>query len=296
MLFFEFSNIVRTEESSVVWCQLNGLLNVLPSCSKCGNTMEVFPIEGSKEENFRCTKRSCMTHSSSRSNTIFHQSRMEIRVLLSILYFWCIEISITKASLILNVPLATISEWYQKMREKAEIFLSAKSDGKLGGKGYIVEIDEALISRRKFNRGRIQQSQIWIFGGTVRGKSDECFIEIVPNKTRETLLEILKRRLHPETIVSTDGWKAYENLPTLIPELCVEQLTVNHTEHFVNPENKDAHTQTIEGFWSHLKRKLRQKGQFKRSRLVKYFAEHIYRKKSPEDVFEQFINDVNEFY
>ncbi|RUS71459.1 hypothetical protein EGW08_020774 [Elysia chlorotica] len=49
-------------------------------------------------------------------------------------------------------------EWY---RQQAPI----------GGPGVVVEIDETLITRRKYNRGRLP-TQIWLFGGIERY---ECF-------------------------------------------------------------------------------------------------------------------------
>lgn len=50
----------------------------------------------------------------------------------------------------------------------------AKKEQQLGGPGIIVEIDEAKISKRKYNKGRILRGQ-WMFGGIERN-SGKVFI------------------------------------------------------------------------------------------------------------------------
>ena len=296
MKFSEFSKIVVSEENAVKWAQLNGLLNVLPQCKTCDSSMKSYSGLKGTEELFRCTKSGCMTSCTSRSGTIFNKSRLDIKTLISIIFFWSIEISSLNTSMLLSVSEGIICKWRQKIRDILDFFLAYKSDFRIGGVGKIVEIDESMFSKRKYNRGRIQQSQTWIFGGVVRGESDNCFIEIVPNRSMTTLLEIITKRIHPGTTIATDGWKAYADLEEKLPQMNFKQLKVNHSENFVNPSNHDAHTQTIEGFWSHLKRKLRQKGLCKKRRLGKHISEEVYRKKCKGNVFDQFVKDLNEFY
>ena len=42
----------------------------------------------------------------------------------------------------------------------------------IGGQGVEVEIDETLMARRKYNRGRISL-QVWVFGGIERERAKE---------------------------------------------------------------------------------------------------------------------------
>ena len=51
----------------------------------------------------------------------------------------------------------------------------------------------------------------WVIGGIDRD-SRETFFEIVEDRTAETLLPILIRNIHPETVVITDCWKSYDKL------------------------------------------------------------------------------------
>ena len=50
----------------------------------------------------------------------------------------------------------------------------------------------------------------------------------------------------------SDGWKAYHCLAEHLDLEDVLHYPVNHSKNYVNPET-GAHTQTIEGLWSHVK-------------------------------------------
>lgn len=49
------------------------------------------------------------------------------------------------------------------------------------------------------------------FGGLQRG-SKSVVLEVIPNRTTETLMEIIHRRIRPGTTIITDGWRAYNNI------------------------------------------------------------------------------------
>ena len=55
----------------------------------------------------------------------------------------------------------------------------------------------------------------------------------------------------PGSIIHTDGWKAYNNIPTLSGGYT--HMVVNHSKNFVNPLT-GAHTQNVERMWREVKR------------------------------------------
>lgn len=72
----------------------------------------------------------------------------------------------------------TVVDWSSFCRE---VSIRSKITQKLGGPGMTVEIDEAKIGKRKYNRGRLITEK-WIFGGIEHG-SGIFFILPVPEKT-----------------------------------------------------------------------------------------------------------------
>ena len=74
------------------------------------------------------------------------------------------------------------------------------------------------------------------------------FAVTVPDKTRETLLPIIKAHIAPGSIIRSDFWKAYDILP-FVPgyDYMHEPL-----KGVVSAE--EVNTNTIEGTWSAMKR------------------------------------------
>ena len=86
--------------------------------------------------------------------------------------------------------------------------------------------------------------QQWLFGGVER-ESGKFFIELVPDRRRETLERVLLRHVEPGMTVYSDEWRSYRQLA----RLGFVHRTVNHSRNFVNPDEPDVHTQTIECLW-----------------------------------------------
>jgi hypothetical protein len=108
---------------------------------------------------------------------------------------------------------ATIAKRYSDCREICMIALERKveCDGKIGGPGHVVEIDECKICRRKFNRGRIIDGS-WILGmidldGLYR-------LEICPGNKRDiqTLTALITKHVADESTIVIDFWKGYIGL------------------------------------------------------------------------------------
>jgi len=62
----------------------------------------------------------------------------------------------------------------------------------LGGSGVVVEIDEAKVGHRKYNRGRWVDG-CWVFGGFERGSGRRLAVE---NKLSQDSSVINSSRLH----------------------------------------------------------------------------------------------------
>ncbi|KAL7724276.1 hypothetical protein ACLKA6_013700 [Drosophila palustris] len=140
----------------------------------------------------------------------------------------------------------TVIDWKSYLREVYIDWSSKNSRVRIGGPDKIVEIDEAKVGKRKYNRGRVVEGQ-WVFGGIER-ESGEFFILPVECRNAETLLKIIKERVADGTTIMSDCWKAYN---CLAEEGFIHQ-TVNHSQNFVDPQTR-AHTQNIERLWGDMR-------------------------------------------
>ena len=66
-------------------------------------------------------------------------------------------------------------------------------------------------------------------------------MEIVPRRNRATLTNIWNAKLAANSVILSDEWRGYQNLPQHVPA-CILHNTVNHTYNSVGP-NTGAHTQ-----------------------------------------------------
>jgi transposase-like protein len=125
---------------------------------------------------------------------------------------------------------------------------------RLGGKSRTVEIDESLLHRRKYHRGRKKPS-VWVFGiaqrKSVTEKKSTIVLQYVKDRTKHTLLPIIKDRCLTQTTIMSDEWAAFKKL-NLIGERKFKHLSVCHNKWFKDP-NTGGCTNSIEGGWKHMR-------------------------------------------
>ena len=85
---------------------------------------------------------------------------------------------------------------------------------KLGGPGAIINIDETMLNHKiKAHRGRVPTEQIWALVIVDTSFSPSLgYVTIVPNRSKTTLLNIIKNVVREGSTIYTDEWKGYNNL------------------------------------------------------------------------------------
>jgi transposase-like protein len=159
-----------------------------------------------------------------------------------------------------------------------------------GGLTDHVEIDETLIGgRRPRSKGGIQgrsaPHKTIVFGMLER--DGDVMTRIVPNVRRNTLEPHIRENVRSKTIISTDELRSYR----FLQKAGYRHGAVNHNaEQWVDGIH---HTNTIENFWSQLKRSIRgTHTHVSRKHLSKYLGEFEYRynmRKSPEVMFARLL-------
>ena len=172
----------------------------------------------------------------------------------------------------------TVSKWVTVFQQACrQLERRWQYDHILGGPGRVVELDETCMTKRKYHEGRVMPgSQCWVFGGVERN-SDNVFAIPVPDRTSPTLLPVIEQHVAPGSQINTDAWAAYNALDNLGQATPYLHRVVNHKKNFVNPEDKNVHTQSVERFWREFKtRKHRQCG-VARTKLSLYCYEQTWR-------------------
>ena len=270
---------VQNQDDHEKFLHKHGLLPEHVECDKCKDKLDqVYPLNNPRAK-FKYFKCACSPREKIpvTKNTLLYQSKLSLPQFLVVLYGFCYrwKYSDVRREADLDGPdqpgqpgyveqlLAdsTIAKWWELLRMCVGQDMVDRSN-KIGGVGLEVEIDESLFGGVKYGRGNpFRHRQCWVLGGKCR-QTQECFLEICEGGLRngETLKEIILRRVERGTTVYTDQWKGYYGLESLGFDWDKEETTVNHSKNFINPDNKQVHTQGIESKWRQVKRQLPSSG------------------------------------
>ncbi|ORD96482.1 hypothetical protein HERIO_1597 [Hepatospora eriocheir] len=106
----------------------------------------------------------------------------------------------------------------------------------------------------------------WVFRMAEQG-SRKVKMFLVEKRDRDTLLPLLLKHVDTQSVIVSDGWKAYCGL---ILYFCGHNV-VNHSENFIDPTT-GCHTQLIECIWSHAKLKIMAN---KRGTIISLLQSHL---------------------
>ncbi|GFR04131.1 putative transposase-like protein [Trichonephila clavata] len=192
----------------------------------------------------------------------------------------------------LKINKNTVVDWYMFCREVCMIACVNES-AKLGGEGAIVEIDESLFGKMKYGRGKSVKGS-WVFGGIQR-ESRKSFFRVVANRTKKELLGVIREWILPGSTIISDCWRSYNCLS----DEGYIHLRVNHSLTFKDPET-GAHTNSIEGTWSAIKRGLKNHTAHVEGQFDSYLAEHMWRRSNEHKMidanFEDYIKAIARVY
>ena len=173
---------------------------------------------------FRCRKnvhgRRCGFYRSTRKDTFIGGTRMTIQQILTFCAYWCLLPNPRFLTLQEEVEATdkTVVDWSNFCREVCldwfrEVCLDwfYRKRCQIGGPGTIVETDESKFGWPKYNRERIVEGQ-WVFGGIQQGNARNFFVVPVENRNAETLIQLIKDWILPETTIISDCWKSYNTL------------------------------------------------------------------------------------
>ena len=188
-----------------------------------------------------------------RTNTIFDNTKIPLQKWFLALYvFSSHKKGISSHQLAKDISVTQKSAWFILHRLRYAFdhpnFKNVLKD--------TVEIDECFIGGKAINKhaskktkneqgNTMHDQQQPVLGMIERGGN--VVAVVVPNRDRDTICPIIRNTVEQESLVITDDYRGYNDL-----RFDYLRLTVNHSaKEYVNHM---AHTNTIENFWSHLKR------------------------------------------
>lgn len=249
------------------------------TCQACSTPMKLHKDRGT----FVCPKRDCRREISLKKGSFFSGHRLPCGDILLLAYFWLCKVSNTTAVTMSGNSRTAVAGFYSYFRELVSGSLD-EEDTQIGGPGIIVEVDESKFGKRKYHRGHRVEG-VWVLGGVEKTAQRKAFVVSVEDRTGRTLLDILSRHVLPGSIICTDGWAGYRDIPNT---LGMEHRVVNHSEHFTDPET-GVHTNTIEGTWNGIKMRIAARNRTRQG-IDMHLLEFIWRRKHVGNTWEAFIS------
>ncbi|CAF3574980.1 unnamed protein product [Rotaria socialis] len=276
--FREWCKLTCSTKKCIDFCQNVGLIGFTLNepCAQGHNNWKLGSCARASDEFvWRCGK--CKSTRTIRHGTFFSNSKLAIRQVLDLTYFWAES---------------TIVDWKNFSRDLCGEHFS-RHPVVIGGPGHIVEIDESAWTKRKYNRGRLVSNQ-WVFVGIDRD-TRECFAVLVDQRDAATLLPIIHQYIRAGTTIYSDQWAAYNGIANGPGPDRYNHQTVNHSVNFVDPTTS-THTQNIENLWMCMKRKKKnQMGQHV-TLLGTHLTEYMWRQRFGDRPFENLVRAIQEKY
>lgn len=222
-----------------------------PVCPHCGDIDNATKINGKSARKGLWSCISCRKQFTVMVGSIFHGSHTPIHKWLIAVYLMCSsKKGISSHQLHRTLGVTYKTAWFMSHRIR-EAMKGPEFSGQLGGADEIVEADETFWGREdgvsKAKAGWAHKLKI--FSLVERGGSVRSFH--VKRVTGETLKPILREQVNSDTRVITDDMGAYSKLNRSFDKHDV----ICHSKGEYK-RGKDIHTNTIEGYFSILKRGL----------------------------------------
>lgn len=210
-------------------------------CPQCGKNAMFHHVNGRKT--YACDF--CGYQISPTADTIFHKSPTPLTIWFYVIYLMAQTRGGISAKQIQRETGVTYKCAWRMCKEIRSMLFEELNE--LNGK---VELDESYFGgKHAGTRGRGAEGKTPVFGMAQRGGNLEA--RTVKNVRRNTILPIVAANVSKDAEVFTDEFKVYEALPAM----GYKHAIVPHAEKIY--VLSDAHTNTLEGFWSLCKNGIR---------------------------------------
>ena len=237
----QFNAQFPNNDACLDWIKAERWPSGLIPCEKCGKDRKHHRVTGRPA--YACDY--CGSMVSPMAGSIFEKSSTSLRTWFYAMYLMSATrcgISAKQIQRETGVTYKTAWRMFKQIRTLMSEDVSLE--------GEAVEMDETYIGGKKrkgSKRGRGGEHKTCVVGAMQRGGSVVAIV--ATDATKKTLHGIAKEYILPETTVYTDDWRGYKGLDRVNS---YEHKRINHSAGVYVVGT--THTNTIEGFWSLVKR------------------------------------------
>ena len=235
---------LHTEEDCRVYLE-NMRWNGEPICPHCGSiSAEHYKLmqNGEFKGLYKC--KDCRKRFTVRQGTMFEGSNLPLKKWFYAIYlFLSHKRGISSCQLARDIDVTQKTAWFMLHRIRHNI---KDNDANFDD---MTQVDETYVGgktkRSKGGQGRSTKQKTPVMGLWSNGK---VLAHVIKNASAKVLLNVIDGLVKKGSIVITDGWKGYDN----VKDNYIHEVVQHSLYEYVN--RRGFHTNSIEGFWSHLKR------------------------------------------
>lgn len=221
-----------------------------------------------------------------RKGSWFENSSLSLVKLLSMTYMLIANYKCKLIAHELKITINTIPEW-RKFYRLVCVNACLNESSNVGGENKIVEIGESAFDEQKYSKDSSVKGT-WIFWGVEHG-SRNFFFEVVLEKSKMMLLDVIKQRINPGSTIISDLWKEYNTSK----DLQFQRLSVDHSLVLKNSGMK-GQSSIVKDFWNTIQRSRRRMKEGL-NQIDSHLAEFLWRRSkgnNPNKLFASFIKEV----
>lgn len=239
----------QTEEGAFAYVEAHLWPNG-PVCPHCGETKRIGELKGKTTRLGLRKCYACKKPFTVRMGTIFESSHLPLHLWLQVIHLFCASkkgISTRQIQRMLNCSMKTA--WFLGMRIREAMSDTGSVLPPLGGKGEVVEADEAYIGRDARKKLKGPGPQFPVLSLVQRYGNVRSFH--VANVDGRNLYPILEKHVDRASELMTDGANVYRGIGWNF----AFHGSVDHSRgEYVNKQDRSIHTNTVEGYFSLIKR------------------------------------------
>jgi len=215
-------------------------------CPHCRNGGKIYRTGSS----YKCGDNTCYKKFSVTKGTIFEHSRIPLKVWFASVYLSTAhKKGISSVQLAKDLGITQKTAWFvlHRLREGMRVKNPVLLEG-------VIEADETYYggkvknsgkNNKVKNQGRSTETKTPIFG--LAQRDGDIIVKPVVDTKGKTLKPIINSNVKQGSTICTDEWKSYNGLSNNFTHLKVEHGLGKYVKGL-------AHTNSLEGFWSHFKR------------------------------------------